>query len=106
MANINKDPLFTGKPKIGKGTWTASLNANTNSDGTGNITSTPTMLLIFTADATYGSFVQKIRLTANGSTASTTTTATVGRVYVSTISSGATTNADTRRFDEVALPAQ
>jgi hypothetical protein len=63
------------------------------------------MLLLFTAGAN-GAYVDRIRLHPVGLTAATATTATVGRIYLSTIASGATTAADTRLWQEVALPAQ
>lgn len=100
-ANFN--PIFTLSPNVGSGIWTASLTANVKSDGTGTIATD--MVVVFTAGAN-GSFVQKLRATPNGSTAATATTATVLRVYRSTQTSGATTNANTWRLDEIACPAQ
>jgi hypothetical protein len=100
----NNAPLLTGKPNIGQGVWLPATTANTDSDGTGTIGTD--MLKIFEADATYGSIVNKIRLCPQASTAATATTATVARFYLSSVTSGATTNADTTLIGEMACPAQ
>ena len=99
---VNNDPLLSGKGNAGIKAWLSSTTANTKSDGTGTIGTD--MLLCFTADSTYGAFVQKVRLMPQGSTAGTATTATVARVYRSTKTSGGTTNADTTLWAEQALP--
>jgi hypothetical protein len=64
------------------------------------------MLLLYTADATYGGFIQKVRLTPQASVAATATTATMARFYISSVTSGATTNANTTLFGEYACVAQ
>lgn len=98
---INTAPGFTKSPiAINACRLTA---ANTNSDGTGNIT-TPTMFLVATAGAN-GSYLDFLRQMATASAAGTATTATVHRFYLSTISSGATTNANTFLFKEYAVPS-
>jgi hypothetical protein len=99
----NTAPIFTDVPVIGAGAWTNSLTANTTSTGASTIGTSS--LLLFTA-GTDGSYINRIRLTAAGSTAATATTATVARFYISTVASGATTNANTYMFAEVALPSQ
>lgn len=97
----NTSPIFTLTPNVGKANITA---ANTSSSGTGNIT-TPTIFVAFTAGAN-GSFVSRLRFNVVATTAGTATTATVGRVYLSTISSGATTGGtDTWLLGEVTLPS-
>lgn len=83
--------------------WTSSLTGNTKSDGTGTIGTD--MLLAFTADASEGSFLDRIRFTASASAAGTATTASVIRVYISTVGSGATARTDTFLFAEVAAPS-
>lgn len=100
MANT---ALFGKTPKRGGCTWVAATTANTKNDGTGTIGTD--MLLAYTAGAD-GAYIDKIRLHPVGTTAATATTATVGRIYLSTQSSGSTTNANTRIWQEVALPAQ
>ena len=95
----NSDPIFTKNGKIGSVLVTA---ANTSSQGGGTIGTT--IFLAFTADATNGSFVQRVRLIPTA-TAATTTTATVARVFVSTVASGATTSANTYLVAEITLPA-
>lgn len=95
----NTSPIYTLTPKIGLATWTSSSTANTASDGSGTIGTN--MLLAFTAGS-QGSFIQRIRICPCATTSSTLT-ATVARVFISSITSGATTNANTTRFDEIAF---
>lgn len=59
---------------------------------------------VFTADATNGGFVQRLRFkyVAN---ATTTSVACVAKVYISSAASGAVTDANAWFYDEVALPA-
>lgn len=102
MATTNT-PVFPQTPKRGGCTWTSSTTANTKNDGTGTIGTD--ILLACTAGAN-GSYIDRIRLHPTGSTAATATTATVARIYLSTQASGATTNANTRLWQEVACPAQ
>lgn len=97
----NAVPGFTKNGVCGR---VALGAANTNSDGTGNLT-TPTMYNLVAADATNGTYIDFIRTMPVASAASTATTATVIRFYISSISSGATTNADTFCIGEVAVPA-
>lgn len=98
MSNIT--PNFTKNGVIGSALATT---ANANSDGTGNIT-TGTMKVVVTADAVSGTFVEYVRVLPVA-TAPTNTTATVGRLFASSITAGATTSADTFLLAEVALPA-
>ena len=95
----NTDPIFTRLGAIKSALVTA---ANTSSQGGGTIGTD--IFLAFTADATNGSFIQRVRFSPTA-TAPTTTTATVGRVFISSVASGATTSANTFLFQEVALIA-
>jgi hypothetical protein len=94
---------FAVTPKTGFATWSNSTTANTKNDGTGTIGTD--ILLAFTAGSN-GAYIDRVRLHPCGSTAATATTATVGRIYISTQASGATTNANTHLYQEVACPAQ
>ena len=94
----NTDPIFTKNVRTGSVLATA---ANTSSQGGGTIGTD--MFLVVTADATNGSLIRRIRLIPTA-TAPTATTATVGRLFISTVSSGATTSANTFLFAEVVLP--
>lgn len=96
----NTDPLFSKQGNTGAVKITA---ANVKNDGTGTIGTD--IFKAFTAGAN-GAFVQKVRISQSASAAATATTATVFRVYISSITSGATTNADTFLWAEVALPVQ
>lgn len=99
----NTAPLMAGKPRVGRNTWLPATTANTKSDGTGTIGTD--MLLLFTADATYGSMLYKALIQPQASVANTATTATVIRFYLSTVTSGATTNANTSCVGELPLPS-
>lgn len=86
-------PIFT---RIADIQWAISANtANTTTDLT-----TGTSYLVFTADATNGGYVQKIRFRSLG----TTTNATVGRVWINNGSTIAT-QANNVLWDEITLPA-
>lgn len=100
----NTAPIYTLTPKNGFAAWLSSTTANTKSDGTGTIGTD--MLLAYTAGAS-GAFINKVRLNPAGTTAATATTATVARIYRSTLTSGATTGGtNTWQLAEVACPAQ
>lgn len=90
-------PIYVDTPKSPAVAVTA---ANVKNDGAGTIATD--MFLLHTAGAD-GSYIGRVRFVISGSTASTASTATVGRVYISTQTSGATTNANTFRVDEVAM---
>ena len=73
----NTTPIFLGVPRC---SWvTTGTSANTNLDGTG------TVATVFTADATDGSRINKVRLTHMGSNV-----ATVVRLFVNNGSTNAT----------------
>lgn len=88
----NAIPRF---PAIGEVQWgaTALATANTAKDGTG------TVLTVFTADATDGSWVRSVRFQPAG-----TNIATVGRVFVNNGASNATP-ANNIYFGQLTLPA-
>jgi hypothetical protein len=94
----NIDPIYTKNGEISSVLVTA---ANTSSAGGGTIGTD--IFLAFTADATNGSFVQRVRFIPVA-TAATSTTATVGRVFISSVTSGATTSANTFLIGEITLP--
>lgn len=95
----NATPQFTKNGVLGSVLVTA---ANTSSQGGGTIATN--IFLALTADASNGTFVEYVRWIATA-TAPTTTTATVGRVFASSVTSGATTSANTILLAEVPLPA-
>lgn len=97
----NTNPIYTATPAIGAIAVTA---ANTSSQGGGTIATD--IFKAFTADDTNGSFVREVRWVLCESTIATASTATVGRVFISSITSGTTTSADTHLWSEVALAAQ
>lgn len=96
-------PQFAATPKRNGCTWVAATTANVRNDGAGTIGTD--ILLAYTSGAS-GAFIDRIRLHPVGLAAAVATTATVGRIYFSTAASGATTNANTRLWQEASLPAQ
>ena len=95
----NSNPKFTKNGRVSSVLVTA-LNASSQGGGTVGTD----IFLAFTSDATNGSFVERVRLIPTATTP-TTTTATVARVFGSTIASGATTSANTYLVAEITLPA-
>jgi len=100
---VTATPVFPQTPKVGDNQWVNGSTANTRSDGVGTIGTS--MILLFTAGSN-GAVIKRIRLSPTGAVASTATTATCARIYYSTITSGATTAADTQLIAEIACPAQ
>ena len=88
----NTSPIYS-KNGIIKWPATAITAANTAKDGTGTVDT------IMTADATNGSFVQKLKFRAAG-----TNIATVCRIFINNGSTNATA-ANNILYDEITLPA-
>jgi hypothetical protein len=104
MATVNTDPIYSKVGVIDSSTLAAGTllgtTANTAQDGTG------TIYPIFTADATNGSFIQKLTFQPI-----TTVAATVCRIFhvdeIPTVTSGAlvsNTSLNTHLIGEIALP--
>ena len=92
MPTANTQPIFSSLGDVQWGSVTATT-ANTAKDGTG------TVLNVFTADATNGGFVQRIRFRAAG-----TNIATVARVFINNGSANSTP-ANNILYDEITLAA-
>ena len=97
----NTNPIYSKAGIFGAVAVTA---ANTSSQGGGTVATD--IFLAFTADATNGSYVRDLVWTLGESTINTASTATVARVFVSTVGSGATTSSNTHLLAEVALASQ
>lgn len=97
--SANVAPIFTRQPNVGS---CLVLAANTRSDGVGTIGTD--IFLAFTADVS-GSFVSKIRWNLVGTVADTTSNATVGRLFISTKSTGAVTSSNCYLWQEFTLPS-
>jgi hypothetical protein len=103
---INTNPIFTGAVKS---TITRATGINAYTGGTSpagyelsGITLNSNAWVIYTANATYGSFVQKIRWRAIG----TNSSATVCRVFLNngtTPSASTGTSTNTTLLDEISL---
>ena len=91
-------PQFTKNGVLGSVLVTA---ANTSSQGGGTIATD--IFKALTADTTNGTFVEYVRWIPTATTP-TSTGATVGRVFASSVTSGAVTSANTVLLAEVALP--
>lgn len=98
----NIDPIYTVTPNIGMTRITAQQVTSGRGDGNGTIATD--IFLAFSAGAN-GSYVREVRMKPAATAAATTTTATSIRIYISTKNSGATTSADTKLIDEIAIPA-
>jgi hypothetical protein len=99
----NTSPIYSLTPNI-KGV--AVTAGNTNSDGTGTVSTN--MFQAYTA-GTNGSYVSVIRWSAVATTAASATTATVGRIFVCNlpaVSGGACNNTNTWLFAEFSLASQ
>ena len=90
-------PPFVQAAKIGAAAVTAG---NTSSQGGGTIGTD--IFLVISAGAN-DSFIDEIVLSPTA-TVNTNTTATVLRLFISSVSSGATTSANTWLFAEITLP--
>ena len=74
----NTSPIFSRTPQV---EWGNVTTANTAKDGTG------TVVTVFTADATEGSYIERLKVRPQG-----TNTASVLRVFINIL------------FDEIGLP--
>ncbi len=92
MPTANTQPIFSSLGDIQWGP-TSATTANTAKDGTG------TVLNVFTADATNGGFVQRIRFRSAG-----TNIATVARVFINNGSANSTPS-NNILYDEITLAA-
>lgn len=97
----NAIPQFTKNGVVPTALVTA---ANVKSDGTGTIGTD--LFLALTADVTNGTYIERVDFWPVSSVAGTSTTATVGRVFLCSITSGTPTTAQSRLIGEVALPSQ
>lgn len=95
----NTAPIWTGTPQRSSVVVTA---ANTRSDGNGTIA---TDIFLAATLGSNGSFVDAIEWMPTATSAGTSTTATVARVFISTQTSGGTTSSNTWLFREVNLPS-
>lgn len=95
----NTSPIFSLVPVVSSAQLVNGTTGSTRSDGVGTVGTD--LLKAFTANATNGSFVSKIRISPAGLVAATNTTASVIRIFISSITSGATTAANTFLFAEI-----
>lgn len=98
----NVAPIYPKSPNLGFVSLGSGITALTNSTGAGTI---GTNLFLVEAAGVDGTIFRRIKFIPTA-TAPTVTTATVARVFLSTVSSGATTTADTHLIAELVLAAQ
>lgn len=98
----NTAPIYSVAPDVQANTSLINAVASVLYNGSGTIGTD--IYKVFTADATNGGFVQRVRVkyVAN---ATTTSVACVMKFYISSKTSGATTDADTFLYDELSIPA-
>ncbi len=101
--SANIAPIFSKLADVQGSVWISTTTANVKSDGTGTIGTD--MLVAFLADATNGGFIDRIRFMPSASVASTAMTQSMIRVYISSITSGATARTNTFLFGEYATTA-
>lgn len=97
---VNTIPVAPKTPRFLKTIVTA---ANVRSDGVGTIGTDIYLLGTTGAD---GSIVRSVRFIPTSTTANAAIAATVLRIYLSTVSSGATTAANTFLVGEIVFPVQ
>ena len=97
----NVDPIWR---RVGEIQGVGVSAANTSSQGGGTIGTD--IFKAFEADATNGGYVREVRWSLGETTIATASTAPVGRVFVSSVTSGATTTTNTHLIAEVALASQ
>lgn len=98
----NTAPIYPRTPRTPHGVIPNSFAALTRSDGVGTI---GTNLVLLDTATTNGTFYRHLIIKACASAAGTTTTATVIRLFHSTVASGATTVNDTMLIGEIQIPA-
>lgn len=98
MAVANTDPVFSRVGDVtANGTATMPVGMVT---ATGDYTGvSANHVLVFTADATNGGYVQRLRFKATG-----TNTASVARIYITSTSGAHTTASNNTFFGECSLP--
>jgi hypothetical protein len=103
----NTLPIFSKAGLIGIANIlsTSTVLASSNGASATGVTGTGPFFLLVTADATNGSYLDRVRLRWVASTP-TATTAVMVRLYTSTVSSGATTSANTDCIEELAMGVQ
>lgn len=91
-------PLFTQVPRFDSVLITAGYAQSTTAGAIGTDS-----FLLFTPGAN-GSYIAYVSFTAVATAANTNTTATVGRVFISSVNTGTTTSANTEMIGEINLP--
>jgi hypothetical protein len=94
-------PQFTQRANIQ--TVKFGGTALTTSDGSSGSVGT-SMILLFTPGAN-DSYVEAVRIIPVGSSASASYSATVARIYISTVNTGSPTATNTHLIAEIAIPA-
>lgn len=92
----NTSPIYTNVPKV---SWAKVSAADSSTDGTD-----ADVVLVFTADATDGSYISRLVFQPRSTSGSTTTSAAAGRIYINNGSTVAT-GTNNVLFKEILLPA-
>lgn len=98
----NTVPIYPVTPKADGVVITSSTTANVRTDGNGTI---GTDIVLVSSAGSNGTFYRFVRVKPWATASATSTSATVIRVFKSTQSSGATSNANTHLLGEIQIPA-
>ena len=104
----NTSPIFSLTPLIQRSSITNSITALATSNGTAatGVSGTSGEMVVVATGATDGSYLQRLRLRWTGSTSTSAASGPVVRIYVSTVSSGATTSSNTYCIEEIVMGTQ
>src|SRR5580698_9336765 len=97
--SANTNPVFCLTANVSSVAVTA---ANTSSEGGGTV---GTSIFLAYSPGSNGDFLESVLWMPTASTANTSTTGTIGRVFLSTVNTGSTTSANTYLIGEVLLPS-
>lgn len=98
----NTAPIYPHTVRSPGVSITSTTTALVRTDGVGTI---GTDLLLLSTAGTDGTFYRQVNIKPCATTAATNTTATVIRVFKSTVTSGATTAGNTQLLGEVQIPS-
>lgn len=98
----NTAPIYPRAPRTPHAIIPVSFAALARSDGVGTI---GTNLVLLDSAGANGTFYRHVQIKATATAAGTTTSATVIRLFHSTVSSGATTASDTHLIGEIQIPS-
>ncbi len=100
----NTQAIYPLTPNIGKCSFPGT--ALTKSDGSSGASGIGTDMSLAFSAGSFGSYVEKIRISPVATVAATATAPTVLRIYISTVNTGVTAATNTFLIQEIAAAAQ